>query len=58
MVSRARMSLLILRVCIDGGGWRIDSLAQEQLADAGAGGFPLEVNRMVACKGNISQVVY
>ena len=46
------------RSCIPGGGWRIKSLTQEEVSGISIGDTPLNVNRVVIQKGDISQVVY
>ncbi len=47
------------RSCIPGGGWRIESLEQRELANvAHANGKPLRVNRALIQKGTTSQIVY
>ena len=46
------------RSCIPGGGWRIKSLTQEEVSGVSIGDTPLNVNRVVIQKGDISQVVY
>lgn len=47
------------RSCIPGGGWRIQSLEQRDLASVThVSGKPLRVNRALIQKGDASQVVY
>lgn len=47
------------RTCIPGGGWRIESLEQRDLASiTHVSGKPLRVNRALIQKGDVSQVVY
>ncbi len=46
------------RTCLPGGGWQIESLEQQTLADVGAAGEQLTVNRVVIAKGEARQLVY
>lgn len=47
------------RTCIPGGGWRIASLEQREIANVKhVSGKPLHVNRALIQKGEVSQVVY
>jgi len=44
--------------CMPGGGWRIVSLEQSQVAGTSAGGAPLTVNRVLIQQGRSRQLVY
>lgn len=46
------------RTCLPGGGWAIESLTQETIANVGAGGGNLEINRVLIAKGDVRQLVY
>lgn len=46
------------RSCIPGGGWRIESLSQTAIADAGIDGGDLNVNRVLISVGEHKQIVY
>ncbi|HSB95461.1 MAG TPA: VPLPA-CTERM-specific exosortase XrtD [Spongiibacteraceae bacterium] len=47
------------RSCIPGGGWRVQSLEQRDLASVShVSGKPLRVNRALIQKGNTSEIVY
>lgn len=44
--------------CLPGGGWRMSEFGQHQLAQAGADGEPLRVNRVIIEQGGQRQLVY
>ena len=46
------------RACIPGGGWRIETLTQQDVPGVKMNGHPLRVNRLLIKKGNTSEVVY
>lgn len=57
--QRKGVSIHSPRTCIPGGGWRIESLEQRDIASVQhVSGKPLRVNRAIIQKGPVAQVVY
>lgn len=56
--QRSGASVHSPRSCLPGGGWRIQSLEQHEVAGVNVGGNPLRVNRAIIQQGTQRQLVY